>query len=201
MVPHRLPIFTRMLDEKLHTRDSCSLQSSRALSSRDFSISWLFREYHNLARSLRVATGVRWPAIGNATINQSVSHYWRVSFRSRNAGRAQSRNDIQYSQWTTGWCYVHLEIFQDQYTIAHAPAWPWVAARFHRHLIAQVLFVALADTTEKEAHVRLFCTDLSASSVLLRPFGSLSLRSVASKNFSTFLAPVSTSRSRSRVNR
>lgn len=33
---------------------------------------------------------------------RSNSHYSRGSFRSRNAGRTPSRNDIVYSRWTTG---------------------------------------------------------------------------------------------------
>jgi len=33
---------------------------------------------------------------------RSGSHYSRGSFRSRNAGRTSSRNDIVYSRWTTG---------------------------------------------------------------------------------------------------
>ena len=48
------------------------------------------------------------------------------------------------------------QIFWDQYTIAHAPVWQRVLARFHRRLTRK--FCSLHSTVEKEAHVRRFCT-------------------------------------------
>lgn len=55
-----------------------------------------------LKSGIRSISGARLSIGDTADELRSGSHYSRGSFRSRNAGKTSSRNDIVYSRWTTG---------------------------------------------------------------------------------------------------
>lgn len=182
-------------------RDPCSLQSSATLSSTDVSIS---RWYHHLARSFRIVTRARWPAIGNATIHRAVSHYWRitVSFARRRTSAEQKWHSVQpMDHW------MMLRASRDFPGSIHQCACTGMTAggcAFSPapHGAGSVRCTRRHDSRKRGARPPVPYRSLR----LLRPLYALfPLRSLfvpfASKNFPTFLAPVSTSRSHSRVNR
>lgn len=86
---------------------------------------------------------------------RSDSHYSRGSFRSRNAGRTLSRNDIVYSRWTTGMLVRASEIRRINTPLRMYQRVCSASARCESTLIAQTrrfLLRCFADTSTGSQH-------------------------------------------------